>query len=119
MRVKSREVSSERDDMLLAGDIGGTKTLLGLFDAEPVRPRALLVRSFATLEYADLPSMIAAFLADVEAPRAALDCATFGVAGPVLGDSATLTNVPWRVEARRVADAFAVPRVHLLNDLEA
>jgi glucokinase len=105
--------------MLLAGDIGGTKTLLGLFDAEPVRPRALVVRSFATLEYADLPSMIAAFLADPEAPRTSLDCAAFGVAGPVLGESATLTNVPWRVEARRVASAFNVPRVHLLNDLEA
>jgi len=105
--------------MLLAGDIGGTKTLLGLYDGEAVRPRALLVRTFSTLDYTDLPSMIRAFLDDPEAPRAPLECATFGVAGPVLGDSATLTNVPWRVEARRVADAFGVRRVHLLNDLEA
>jgi glucokinase len=105
--------------MLLAGDIGGTKTLLGLFDAEAVRPRALLVRSFGTLEFDDLPSMIARFLDDAEAPRAPLDCASFGVAGPVLGDSATLTNVPWRVEARRVVEAFRLTRIHLLNDLEA
>jgi glucokinase len=105
--------------MLIAGDIGGTKTLLGLFDAEPVRPRALVVRSFSTLDYQDLPSMIQAFLADGEAPRGAVERACFGVAGPVLGDSATLTNVPWRVEARAVTAAFGITRVHLLNDLEA
>jgi glucokinase len=105
--------------MLLAGDIGGTKTLLGLFDAEPVRPRPLVVRSFSTLDYKDLPSMIAAFLEDDEAPRAAVERASFGVAGPVIGESATLTNVPWRVEARAVASAFGMTRVHLLNDLEA
>ena len=105
--------------MLLAGDIGGTKTLLGLFDTETVRPRALVVRSYGTLDFDDLPSMIRLFLADGEAPRAPLDCAAFGVAGPVLGDSATLTNVPWRVEARRVGEAFNVRRVQLLNDLEA
>jgi len=105
--------------MLLAGDIGGTKTLLGLFDAEPVRPRPIVVRSFSTLDYQDLPSMIAAFLQDDEAPRGTVERASFGVAGPVLGDSATLTNVPWRVEARAVAAAFGITRVHLLNDLEA
>ena len=77
--------------MLLAGDIGGTKTLLGLYDSEAVRPRALLVRTFGTLDYPDLPAMIRAFLADAEAPGAPLECASFGVAGPVLGDSATLT----------------------------
>jgi glucokinase len=105
--------------MLLAGDIGGTKTLLGLFDPEPVRPRTIVIRSFSTLDYQDLPSMIAAFLEDAEAPRGAVERACFGVAGPVLGDSATLTNVPWRVEARGVTAAFGITRVHLLNDLEA
>jgi len=105
--------------MLIAGDVGGTKTLLGLFDAEAVRPDAILVRSFPTLDYHDLPSMIAALLADPQAPAATIECACFGVAGPVLGDTATLTNVPWRVEARRVGEAFNVRRVQLLNDLEA
>jgi glucokinase len=105
--------------MLLAGDIGGTKTLLGLFDAEPVRPRPIVVRSFGTLDHRDLPSMISTFLEDQEAPQGAVERACFGVAGPVLGDSATLTNVPWRVEARGVTAAFGISRVHLLNDLEA
>jgi glucokinase len=105
--------------MLLAGDIGGTKTLLGLFDGSPVRPRPMLVRSFGTLEYRDLPSMVDVFLKDGDAPRGTVRRASFGVAGPVLGDSATLTNVPWRVEAHGVRSAFGIDRVDLLNDLEA
>jgi glucokinase len=48
--------------MILAGDIGGTKTHLGLFDSVPARPRPIAVRTFSTLDYPDLPSMIAAFL---------------------------------------------------------
>ena len=106
-------------NMILAGDIGGTKTLLGLFDAAPVRPRAITVQSFSTLDYDDLPSMIAAFLDAAGTARGAIDRASFGVAGPVIDEAATLTNVPWRVEARTVASAFAIGRVFLLNDLEA
>jgi glucokinase len=106
-------------NMILAGDIGGTKTLLGLFDAAPVRPRAITVQSFSTLDYDDLPSMIAAFLDAAGTARSAIDRAAFGVAGPVIDEAATLTNVPWRVEARTVASAFAIGRVFLLNDLEA
>jgi glucokinase len=106
-------------NMILAGDIGGTKTLLGVFDGAPVRPRAIVARSFATLDYHDLPSMIGDFLKATGTPRATIDRASFGVAGPVIDDSATLTNVPWRVEARAVASGFDIGRVFLLNDLES
>jgi glucokinase len=105
--------------MLLAGDIGGTKTLLGLFDPASVRPRAIVIRSFPTLGFDDLTSMIAAFVTDDEVRHASIDAACFGVAGPVIGDAAELTNVPWRVDARRVAAAFSLRRVNLLNDLQA
>ena len=106
--------------MLLAGDIGGTKTLLGLFDAAPERPRPLLVRSFGTLDHADLPTMIAVFLNERgEGPARAVESACFGVAGPVVDDTVQVTNVPWFVDGRRVATALGLPRVALLNDLEA
>jgi glucokinase len=105
--------------MLLAGDIGGTKTLLGLFEPAAPRPRPLTVQSFGTLEHDDLPSMIRVFLTATRAGSGAVTSACFGVAGPVIDEAAQLTNVPWRVEARRVADSFAIPRVVLLNDLEA
>src|SRR5919197_334198 len=105
--------------MLLAGDIGGTKTLLGLYDPSSVRPRAVSIRSFPTLEFDDLTTMIAEFIRTDEVRHAPIDAACFGVAGPVIADAATLTNVPWRVDARRVAAAFSLRRVDLLNDLQA
>jgi len=106
--------------MLLAGDIGGTKTLLGVFDPEPERPRPIAVRSFGTLDFDDLTTMIDAFLKDgVVAGGATLETACFGVAGPVIGESATMTNIPWSIDGRRVRAAFGFRRVNLLNDLEA
>jgi glucokinase len=105
--------------MILAGDIGGTKTLLGVFDGATVRPRPLIVRSFGTLDYDDLTTMIREFLAGDAAAAAGIDRACFGVAGPVIDDAAQLTNVPWHVDARRVAAVFGFRRVSLLNDLQA
>src|SRR5262245_43025014 len=105
--------------MLLAGDIGGTKTLLGIFDHSSARPRPIVVRSFATLDYDDLTTMVAALLTDHDATRASIWTACFGVAGPIIGESATMTNIPWRIDARRVRSAFGFRRVTLLNDLEA
>lgn len=105
--------------MLLAGDIGGTKTLLGLFAWRPARPHQIASRTYRTLEHADLTAIIGEFLADPAMAGATIDRACFGVAGPVLGDVAELTNVPWRVDATRVAERFRVGRVDLLNDLQA
>ena len=106
-------------NMLLAGDLGGTKTLLGLFDRTPARPRPLAVQSFATLEYPDLPSIVAAFLSLPDTRGIAVDRACFGVAGPVIDDTAQLTNVPWKVDGRQVAANFSIAHVRLLNDLQA
>src|SRR5262245_17934098 len=106
-------------NLLLAADIGGTKTLVGLFERAPERPRAIVARSFGTLDYDHLPAMIAEFLGETGTPREQIAAACFGVAGPVRAEAADLTNVPWRVAARAVQRAFGFARVHLLNDLEA
>jgi glucokinase len=105
--------------MILAGDIGGTKTQLGVFDAAPTRPRAAFVRAYGTLDFDDLTVMIAEFLRDGDTAPSAIDLACFGVAGPVMDEAAQLTNVPWHVDARRVAGVFGFRSVLLLNDLEA
>lgn len=105
--------------MILAGDIGGTKTLLGVFELAPPRPAAAIVRSYGTLDYDDLTAMIAEFLKEGNTDAGAIDRACFGVAGPVMDEAAELTNVPWRVDARRVATDFGWRGVSLLNDLEA
>lgn len=103
--------------MLLAGDVGGTKTLLGLFERAASRPIPIELRTFPTLEYPNLASMLEDFLRTRD--RGALEGASFGVAGPVLGGRAELTNVPWIVDADEVARTFAIPRVDLMNDLQA
>ena len=105
--------------MILAGDVGGTKTLLGLFEAGPGRPIPRAVRAFHTLDYPDLSAIVSAFADDGTLRHAHVHAACFGVAGPVVDDVAELTNVPWRVDARRVESAFDIRRVALLNDLQA
>ena len=105
--------------MLLAGDVGGTKTLLGLFEAASPRPRPVATREYATLEYPDLAAIVARFLNDATVKDGAVGSACFGVAGPIVGDRAQLTNVPWAVDARQIASLFGFGRVSLLNDLQA
>ena len=103
---------------ILAGDVGGTKTWLGLFDAGAPRPAPIETARYATPEFDGLADVVARFLADAGAgePPAA---ACFGVAGPVRNGVAQLTNVPWTANARAIRDRFRVASVHLLNDVEA
>ena len=105
--------------MLLAGDIGGTNTRLGLFEAGASRPVPVDVRTYATGGFDSLEAMVAAFLADAGAERAALTGAGFGVAGPVVHGRAALTNAAWLIDGARVASSVRLPRVLLLNDLLA
>ncbi len=109
----------EKMSRLLAGDIGGTKTLLGIFETTGERPRPVAVRTFGTTDYSDLSSMIGAFFADDAVDGAAIDAACFGVAGPVIGRTAKLTNVPWTVDVTDFDEHFGIARADLLNDLQA
>jgi glucokinase len=103
--------------MLLAGDVGGTKTLLGLFARAPHRPAPVAVESFPTLQFEGLVPMIRAFLQKQPGGEPNVEAACFGVAGPVIDDAAWLTNLSWKVDGRAVALAFGLGRVQLLNDL--
>lgn len=95
---------------VLAGDIGGTKTWLRLSCAG----RVLREERFDSAAFAGLTPMVAGFLDD-----AAPESACFGVAGPVRGGSAQITNLPWRIDAAEIAARFAIPRVELINDFQA
>lgn len=105
--------------MILAGDIGATKTLLALFERRPVRPVPVAVRSFWTTQFKSLGEMVAAFFATEGLNSNRLEAVCFGVAGPVLDGRSQLTNVGWAVVASEVRDQFALQEVVLLNDLEA
>jgi glucokinase len=105
--------------MLLAGDVGGTKTLLGLFATAPERPAAVDVAEFVTLDYDGLEAMIETFLESRRLEPRRIDAACFGVAGAVTGQVARMTNVPWRVDGPAVAETLGFKRSRVLNDLEA
>jgi glucokinase len=105
--------------MLLAGDVGGTHTRLGLFTPDGPRPLPRDVRTYSTGAFATIDAMLSAFLADAGAPPGTVTAAAFGVAGPVVHGRASLTNVSWQVEAAAVARALGLADVRLLNDLTA
>jgi len=105
--------------MLLAGDVGGTKTLLGLFSAAPDRPKPVDVAEFATLDHDGLESMIESFLKSRKLKATHIEAASFGVAGQVTEEVARLTNVPWQVDCESVATRVGLRRTYVINDLEA
>lgn len=117
--------------MILAGDVGGTKTVLALFErARPDDPHSELVvareERFASADHAGLEDIIAAFLAGADdaattgaTPPIVPTAACFGVAGPVVGRRAKITNLPWTIDADAIAARFGIARVALLNDLQA
>jgi glucokinase len=104
--------------MILAGDVGGTKTLIGLFQFDAQRPVRIDVRSYPTTDFAGLPAIIDAFY-DAQATRPAVTRAAFGVAGPVIDQRAQMTNVDWAVDGGELTREFGFTSVRLLNDLEA
>jgi glucokinase len=104
--------------MLLAGDVGGTKTLLGLFERQDPRPVPRAIHSYPTASFARFGDVLDAFARDVNL-SITVEAVALGVAGPVVDNSATLTNVGLRIDAREVGDRFGTRRSRLLNDLEA
>jgi glucokinase len=105
--------------MLLAGDVGGTKTFLGLFARGATRPDVVEIRSYRTLDFHDLGALCLQFLRETSTTPADIDAASFGVAGPVTRTRAQLTNVPWVVDLDTLRREVPIPRAYLLNDLEA
>jgi glucokinase len=102
--------------MLLAGDIGGTKTLLALYAPEAGVRHAVAEAEFHSASYPGLAEIAREFLAQRQQTA---DFACFDVAGPVIGGRAHLTNLPWQVEEAALRDSLGVRRAVLLNDLKA
>ena len=101
---------------VLAGDIGGTKTRLAVFDVFGTRLETLAEQSYASGSYSGLESIIREFL-----DTNGVDCrqACFGIAGPVRRRRVQATNLPWIVEEQALAALFGFERVALINDIEA
>jgi glucokinase len=129
--------------MILAGDIGGTKTNLALYDWSDGRVEPVRLETFHCADYKSLEEILEEFLTppkppmlldDIEVATSGeaevevesfpeepikLAAACFGVAGPVIENHSRTTNLPWVVDGAALAKRFDIPRVQLLNDLEA
>jgi len=102
--------------MLLAGDIGGTKTVLALYNekSEPTAP--LDEQRYPSDQYDSLGQIVEEFL---KGRAGQVRRASFGVAGPVVDGRASLPNLPWVIEEAQLKQRFDLEDVILLNDLEA
>jgi glucokinase len=111
--------------ILLAGDIGGTKTILRLVRAEPTTPGHLPIltslheQTYASREFPDLVPMVRNFMGTVqETDNRELnpERACFGIAGPVIGNTSKLTNLGWTLEVERLQQELNIPQIKLIND---
>ena len=101
---------------VLAGDIGGTKTRLGVFEIEDGRCRSLEERGYSSREYPGLDKIVVDL---VGSDGSGCQVACFGIAGPVTGRRMRPTNLPWVVDVGELEQCSGIPSVVLLNDLEA
>jgi glucokinase len=101
---------------ILSGDIGGTKTQIGLFESKQNGLRKIFSESYPSQEYPSLETIVEKFLSS---RRIHVQDACFGVAGPVINGRSRITNLPWLIDSRSLARKLHIPRAGLINDLEA
>ena len=103
--------------MIIAGDIGGTKTNVALFDGAGGIGRIVVQQSFPSGKYDSLEAILSEFVSTHRPEAVAHAC--FGVAGPVVRGRVEATNLVWTVSDEKLAATLGLPSVLLINDLEA
>ncbi|MFB3908077.1 MAG: glucokinase [Candidatus Eisenbacteria bacterium] len=101
---------------ILAGDVGGTKALLSIFEWEGGRLRTLREERYPSAEVEGLHTLVELFCGE---DLCTIDRACFGVPGPVLDGEVRAVNLPWNISARQVAERTRIGAVVLINDFEA
>jgi len=100
----------------LAGDIGGTKTILALFSSEKGPLHPLYEKSYVSGSYPGLDAIIEDFFSQT---KATASTACFGVAGPVREGRAVITNLPWQPDSKMLQESHNFTKATLINDLVA
>lgn len=103
--------------MLIAGDIGGTKTNLALFEIESKSFEYKQLSRYPSGDYPNLRDIVLQFIEECK-PRSTIKAACFAIAGPVTNGVCHATNLPWIVDAKELSKAIGIPNVYLINDLE-
>lgn len=101
---------------IIAGDIGGTKTLLSCIELEGPDRRVIKQERFASGAFPTFDDVLKSFLADV---GEGIIGSCFAVAGPVIRGEASITNLPWKMSADRLRAGFPLGKVVLINDFFA
>jgi len=102
--------------MILAGDIGATRTRLAAFQTEGSRLECVVQKTYASQEHGGLKEVLVEFIRTEGIP---VHSACFGVAGPVRGGKSKISNLPWTIDSRELAGQLKLNSAGLLNDLEA
>jgi len=102
--------------MLIAGDIGGTKTDLAIYSHESGPYKPLAQTEVHSADYPSLQAMVTEFLAQA---KMSVDVASFDVAGPVINGHVKTTNLPWTLDEESLATDLDLKAAYLMNDLEA
>lgn len=104
--------------MIIAGDIGGTKTNLALFEEEEGNYDFSHLQTFPSQSYPNLKTIVKEFIQACKSPSTS-QTACFAIAGPVVNGVCKTTNLPWVVDTAELSKALNIPHVFLINDLEA
>lgn len=102
-------------ELVLAGDIGGTKTRLAIAQVEGTQVHIIREAEYPSRQFDSFEKLLAEFMADSPIPAQA----AFGIAGPVRARAVRTTNLPWYIEAGVLQQRFGFRACSLLNDLEA
>jgi glucokinase len=102
--------------MILASDIGGTRTRLAAFEIESSKLKCVVEKTYPSQEHNGLGEVVAEFVKTEGIP---VHSACFGVAGPVRGGRSKISNLPWTIDSRELAQQLRLESVGLINDLEA
>ena len=105
--------------MILAGDVGGTKVHLALYNFAGGRLAAVRDHKFPATEYATLDEVVKAFLAQAGETKEEIVAACFGCPGPVRDGRLKLTNLPWTLDERDLQKSLGIEHIFLINDLVA
>ena len=102
--------------MILAGEIGATRTRLAAFETEGSRLNCVVEKTYPSHDYSSLAEILPQF---TRTEGIGVHSACFGVAGPVRAGRSKISNLPWTIDAKELAAQLKLPTVGLLNDLEA
>jgi len=101
---------------ILAADVGGTKTNIGVFSSDAGCTKPVQLVTYASCEFKCLEDLLSSFMANCSY---SISGACFGVAGPVLTDRVTFTNLPWQISKSDLQNALATRNIEIVNDMVA